>query len=148
MYPSRRVQTTLPAVRPCPAKCLEACFAAGRDQIDKLDADLFIAGEMGIGNTSSASAITAALLQMPAADVVGPGTGVSGDGLERKLAAVSAALSLHRDSMESAEDVLRCVGGLEMAAMVGAYIRSAQWGIPILLDGFISTVAGPGRVAH
>lgn len=123
------------------ADTLQVCLAAGREQVEQLDCSVFVAGEMGIGNTSSASAITAALLALSAETVVGRGTGIDDEGLQRKQLAVATALDLHRPCMVSPEDVLRCVGGLEIAAMTGAYIRCAQRGIPILLDGFISTAA-------
>ena len=123
------------------ANLLQACLLAGRDLVDALDCELFIAGEMGIGNTSAASAITAALLNLEAESVVGRGTGIDDSGLQRKRQAIAVALDLHRSAMKSAEDVLRCVGGFEIAAMTGAYIRCTQRGIPILLDGFISGAA-------
>ncbi len=123
------------------ADTLQLSLEAGRKQVEQLDCSLFIAGEMGIGNTSSASVITAALLALPAEAVVGRGTGIDDEGLRRKRAAVATALDLHKFSMASPEDILRCVGGLEIAAMTGAYLGAAQLGIPILLDGFISTAA-------
>lgn len=120
---------------------LQACLTAGREQVEKLDCQLFIAGEMGIGNTTAAAAIMAASLNLRADQVVGRGTGIDDETLKRKQAAVSKALALHADSLTEPLGILRCVGGLEIAAMAGACIRSAQLGIPILLDGFISTVA-------
>lgn len=117
------------------------CLAAGRDQVDQLDCDLFIAGDMGIGNTSSATAIVAALLDLDAEQVTGRGTGVDDAGLERKRLTIQTALRLHAASLTSPEAVLRCVGGLEIAGICGAYLRCAQRGIPILVDGFITTAA-------
>ncbi|MFT4822527.1 MAG: nicotinate-nucleotide--dimethylbenzimidazole phosphoribosyltransferase [Halioglobus sp.] len=114
---------------------------AGANLVDQLDCDLFIAGEMGIGNTTSASAITAALLNKSAEQVVGRGTGIDDATLLNKRNVIETALSLHSKQLGSALGILRCVGGLEIAGMCGAYIRSAQRGIPILLDGFISTAA-------
>lgn len=113
----------------------------GAELVDQINCDLFIAGEMGIGNTSSASAITAALLEKAPAQVVGRGTGIDDKVLLRKQEVIEQALLLHAKQLESPIGILRCVGGLEIAGMCGAYIRSAQSGIPILLDGFISTVA-------
>lgn len=114
---------------------------AGANLVDQLDCELFIAGEMGIGNTTSASAITAALLGKPAEQVVGRGTGIDDATFLKKRAVIETALFLHSKQLGSAIGILRCVGGLEIAGMCGAYIRSAQRGIPILLDGFISTAA-------
>lgn len=100
---------------------------------------LFIGGEMGIGNTTSASAIIAALVELDPAAAVGPGTGVDGEALRHKISVVSAGLERHpaREPL----DVLRCLGGFEIAALTGAYIAAAQRGIPSLVDGFICTAA-------
>lgn len=106
-------------------------------------ADLIILGEMGIGNTTSAAAIAAALLACRAQDVVGAGTGLDNDGIRRKARVIDAALSMHgldRDAVAAIE-VLRCVGGLEIAALTGAMIAAAQRRIPVLVDGFIVTAA-------
>lgn len=102
-------------------------------------------GEMGIGNTTSASAITAALTGQPAVRVTGVGTGVSGAVFNRKVCVVDGALSLHfpgyADRRVTPYDVLRCVGGLEIAAMCGFILAAAHHRIAIVLDGFISTSA-------
>jgi nicotinate-nucleotide--dimethylbenzimidazole phosphoribosyltransferase len=103
--------------------------------------EVFIAGEMGIGNTTSASAISAWLLDESASGTVGPGTGIDEAGVSLKAKVIDAALALHADEICDAMSLLRCVGGFEIAAMAGAYIRAAQQGIPCLLDGFISTAA-------
>jgi nicotinate-nucleotide--dimethylbenzimidazole phosphoribosyltransferase len=105
------------------------------------DADVFIGGEMGIGNTSAAAALTSALLGLPAATTVGPGTGLDTQGMTAKCAAVDCALRLHTKADPSDFEILRRLGGLEIAALTGAYIASAQRGIPILVDGYICTVA-------
>ncbi|MBX2808581.1 MAG: nicotinate-nucleotide--dimethylbenzimidazole phosphoribosyltransferase [Cellvibrionaceae bacterium] len=116
-------------------------LTAGREQVDAQAPDLFIGGEMGIGNTTAAAAIYAALLDFSAEQVVGPGTGVDAQGLARKQAAVSRALALHSEHLHSPYEVLRCVGGLEIAGLVGSFIACAQRGIPVLVDGFIATAA-------
>ncbi len=103
--------------------------------------ELFIGGEMGIGNTSSAAALTSALLDLPPATTVGRGTGVDDQGLALKRAAVQRGLDLHVSDGMSALDILRCLGGLEIAALTGAYIACAQRAIPMLVDGYICTVA-------
>jgi len=114
---------------------------AGRDHSPE-HADLFIGGEMGIGNTTPAAAIFAALLNIPAAEITGRGTGVDDAGLQRKVNAVNQALSLHRERLnDGCLGVLQSVGGLEIAALAGAYIACAQRGIPSLVDGFIATAA-------
>ncbi|MDH5572863.1 MAG: nicotinate-nucleotide--dimethylbenzimidazole phosphoribosyltransferase [Gammaproteobacteria bacterium] len=103
--------------------------------------DIYIGGEMGIANTTTAAAIAAAILQRPAEDLVGPGTGVNAQGVAHKASVVNKALKLHANKMNSAEDILRCVGWFEIAGLCGAYIAAAQQGLPVLIDGFISSVA-------
>jgi nicotinate-nucleotide--dimethylbenzimidazole phosphoribosyltransferase len=104
-------------------------------------ADLFIGGEMGIGNTSAAAALASALLNLRAETTVGRGTGIDDKGLALKCAVVQRALKLHLTANISAFDILRRLGGLEIAALTGAYIACAQRGIPVLVDGYICTVA-------
>jgi len=112
----------------------------GREAVEP-NTQLFIGGDMGIGNTTAASAIYSVLLEQPPELTVGPGTGVDESGMLRKRQALYKALNLHGDKLEKPIDVLQHVGGLEIAALVGAYIRCAQIGIPILVDGFITTAA-------
>lgn len=123
---------------------LEQSLETGKkivDEVVKAGADLFIGGEMGIGNTTSAAAIACALLDRSAADLVGAGTGVDAAGLRNKIAAVDRALSLHRPSFGDPVSILMCLGGFEIAALAGSYIRSAQQGLPALVDGFICGAA-------
>ncbi|GAA5160239.1 nicotinate-nucleotide--dimethylbenzimidazole phosphoribosyltransferase [Ornithinimicrobium tianjinense] len=103
-------------------------------------ADLVGLGEMGIGNTTTASALTAALLERDPARVTGPGTGVSGDALAAKVAAVDAILRRHEDA-RGTWDVLARMGGLEVAALAGVILGCAERRVPVLLDGFITTAA-------
>lgn len=129
---------------------LKQALAVGCERIDACaenHPDLFIAGEMGIGNTSAASAIAAALLQLPAAQLVGPGTGLDTEQVALKAARIQQALDFHTLRADQPLEILRCVGGFEIAAMTGAYIRAAQQGIPVLIDGFISTAAAMVAVA-
>ena len=120
---------------------LRQVLKAGYDSCPN-HADLFIGGEMGIGNTTAATAIFCALLNTPTGEMTGRGTGVDDEGLERKNHAVNKALSLHREKIASGTlGTLQSVGGLEIAALTGAYIACAQRGIPSLVDGFISTAA-------
>ncbi len=119
---------------------LEAALNAGREQVSN-SANLFIAGEMGIGNTTSAAAIYSAVLDLAADACVGPGTGVDEKGVEHKATVVSQALDLHAQHLSQPIEILRCLGGLEIAAITGAYIAAAQNKIPSLIDGFISTAA-------
>ena len=117
-------------------------LAAGRRAAEH-DADLLILGEMGIGNTTSAAAIAAALLARPPVNLVGAGTGLDADGIKHKARVISDALRLHGLTQPDADplEVLTHVGGLEIAALTGAIIGAAQRGVPVLIDGFIVTVA-------
>ncbi len=122
----------------------KAAIEAGIDVVNAQDADSFdilITGEMGIGNTTPAAAICAAITGRTPADIVGRGTGVDDEGLERKKAAVTQALNLHQPNAEEAIDILSKVGGFEIGGLVGAILATAAQGKPILVDGFISTSA-------
>ncbi|MBU1664984.1 MAG: nicotinate-nucleotide--dimethylbenzimidazole phosphoribosyltransferase, partial [Gammaproteobacteria bacterium] len=176
------------------------CLDLGRSTVKRSithGCDLFIGGEMGIGNTTSAAALACALLGLPGRELAGPGTGLDSEGVSHKAAVIDKALALHGflpsftkaltpltgDATESArgrglplfqrgnegdlatlacaavseippsppltkggtEDrahaALRCLGGFEIAALAGAYIACAQQGLPVLVDGFITTAA-------
>lgn len=119
---------------------LDNAMKAGAEQLTE-NCQLFIGGEMGIGNTTSASALVSALLDLPVAETVGKGTGVSDEGLIRKQKVIEQALKLHNPHCDSPIEILRHLGGFEIAGLVGAYIAAAQRGTPILIDGFISSVA-------
>ncbi|MEN8917171.1 MAG: nicotinate-nucleotide--dimethylbenzimidazole phosphoribosyltransferase, partial [Octadecabacter sp.] len=103
------------------------------------DADLLVTGEMGIGNTTSAAAVSAAVLGGDAADWTGRGTGVDDEGLARKTDVVARGLALH-DTSDPLE-ALRCLGGRELAAMAGAIAAARHHRIPVILDGFICSAA-------
>ena len=103
--------------------------------------DLLALGEMGIGNTTAAAAVAAALLPADPAEVVGRGTGLDDDGLRRKTAAVRRGLEVNRPDAGDPVGVLAAVGGLEIAALAGAMMRAAASRVPILLDGYITGVA-------
>ncbi|WP_313026765.1 nicotinate-nucleotide--dimethylbenzimidazole phosphoribosyltransferase [Pseudomonas lopnurensis] len=123
---------------------LRQALAAGRDSAQRAAAgaaQLFIGGEMGIGNTTSASALAAVLLPRSPSLPVGPGTGLDADGLQHKLRVIQAALALHGSHCREPLEALRRLGGFEVAALVGAYLGCAQAGIPVLVDGFICSVA-------
>ena len=108
--------------------------------------DLLILGEMGIGNTTSAAAIAAAFLKRGAETLTGLGTGLDAAGRTRKADIIDAALARHGLAEASPEQVLCAVGGLEIAAISGAIISAAQRRIPVLIDGFIASVAGLAAV--
>jgi nicotinate-nucleotide--dimethylbenzimidazole phosphoribosyltransferase len=103
--------------------------------------DVLALGEMGIGNTTSAAAICCALYGGSAADWVGRGTGVDDEGLARKTAVVEQAVAAHREAMSDPFEVLRCLGGLEIAAIAGAVIAARLARTPVVLDGYTCTAA-------
>lgn len=111
---------------------------AGWNAVDP-KADLLVTGEMGIGNTTSAAAVAAAVLGGSAAEWTGRGTGVDDDGLARKTDVVARGLALHDTS--DPLDALRCLGGRELAAMAGAIAAARHFRIPVILDGFICCAA-------
>ncbi len=124
---------------------LAFAFDCGRRAVARAAAgepDILILGEMGIGNTTSAAAIAAALLQVKAEIIAGSGTGVDAVGRAHKVRVIDAALALHGLAAgASPERVLCAVGGLEIAAISGAMIAAAQKRVPVLVDGFIVSVA-------
>lgn len=124
------------------AGLLAAAMAAGADQITADDqVQLFIGGEMGIGNTASSAALLCTLLDLPVTTAVGRGSGIDDAGLARKRAAVQRALDLHRPHCNTPLVTLQRLGGLEIAALAAAYVAAAQRGIPSLVDGFICSTA-------
>lgn len=98
-------------------------------------------GEMGIGNTTAASALVAALTGADAAQVVGRGTGVDDAGLARKIEVVRRAVALHEAARGRPLELLACVGGFEIAGLVGVALGAASRRVPVLVDGFISGAA-------
>lgn len=104
-------------------------------------ADLLCIGEMGIGNTTIAAAMFAALFGGPASDWVGRGTGVDDEGLTRKRDAVEAALAFHHGRLSDPLEVLRRIGGRELAAMAGAIIAARHSRVPVIVDGYVATAA-------
>ncbi|RRH75143.1 nicotinate-nucleotide--dimethylbenzimidazole phosphoribosyltransferase [Falsigemmobacter faecalis] len=119
------------------------------------EADLLITGEMGIGNTTPAAAIAAALYGGDPASWIGRGTGLDDAGLARKAAVVAEGLERHQAALSDPQEVLRCLGGRELAAMTGAIARARSLSIPVILDGFICTSSAavlekmvPGALDH
>lgn len=131
---------------------LAHALAAGRRAVEAAgDADLFVFGEMGIGNTTAASALACVLADLPLDELVGAGTGLQGDRIAHKQQVIADALALHRPGIAGSaapgREALRRVGGLEIAAMAGAMIAAAQRGVPVLVDGFIVSAAALAAVA-
>lgn len=117
------------------AECL-AAINAGAAAVSA-SCDLLVPGEMGIGNTTAAAALAAALYGGNAASWVGPGTGVNGDALANKIRVVDAALGFHAAALADPLEALRRVGGRELAALFGAVLMARQKSVPVLLDGFV-----------
>lgn len=103
--------------------------------------DLLCIGEMGIGNTTIAAAIAHGLFGGEAEDWVGPGTGVDTEGLRRKADAVRRAVALHKAHLGDPLEVLRRLGGRELAAMAGAVLAARLQRIPVVIDGYVATAA-------
>jgi nicotinate-nucleotide--dimethylbenzimidazole phosphoribosyltransferase len=120
------------------ADCL-AALNAGAGAIG--DADLLVLGEMGIGNSTAAAALAAASFGGGGREWVGPGTGVDTAGVTRKAEAVDAALTFHARHLATPFEILRRVGGREIAAIAGAIVAARHARVPVLLDGFIATSA-------
>lgn len=98
-------------------------------------------GEMGIGNTTTSAAIAAVLLDEDAADVAGRGAGLSDEGLLRKITAIRKAIMVNAPTKDDAMDILSKLGGYDIAAMTGIFLGGAQERLPVIIDGFISSVA-------
>jgi len=123
---------------------LAAALDAGRRSVDRAvagEAQLYVGGEIGIGNTTAAAALACALLPADPGALAGPGTGLDAEGVARKAAVIRRALEHHGGELASAREALRRLGGFEIAALAGAYVRCAQVGLPAMIDGFISTAA-------
>lgn len=129
--------TTAPAMEE--AECL-AALSAGAAVVDPA-LQLLVAGEMGIGNSTAAAALCARSFGGSAAQWAGPGTGVDGDGVARKIAVVERALVFHAHAPLTPFETLRRLGGREIAAIAGAVVRARQLRVPVVLDGFISCAA-------
>ena len=117
---------------------------AGRDSIQRAyeqGSELFVGGEMGIGNTASASAVASALLECPASHLTGPGTGLDAAGVSHKARVIDRALEFHEGHLDDPLQTLFRLGGFEIAALAGAYVACAQQGVVALVDGFICSVA-------
>lgn len=123
---------------------LHHALKAGKNAISRAlanQADCFIGGEMGIGNTTSASALACVWLKQTAGQMTGAGTGLDTQGILHKTHIIERALKVHQADSLSNLDILKTFGGCEIVALTGAYIAAAQAGLPIIVDGFISSVA-------
>lgn len=121
---------------------LQQALTAGHQAIDRAQSDdikIVAIGEMGIGNTTSAAAIVTALCNAPVSQTVGRGTGLDDAGVQHKQKIVEQSLRIHND--RSSGKVLQNMGGFEIAAMCGAMLKSCEYPITIVVDGYIATAA-------
>ena len=144
---NRRVRNAAADITQGPAMSRQECETAILTGISLVQEQaergvgIIATGEMGIGNTTTSSAVACALLNQPVQRMTGRGAGLSDAGLERKIAAIETALSRSRPDPADPIDVLAKVGGLDIAALCGVFLGGALCRVPILIDGFISAVA-------
>ena len=119
---------------------IEAGIAVAEELKEK-GYQLLATGEMGIGNTTTSSAVASVLLGKPVEDMTGRGAGLSSEGLNRKIKAIKKAIALNNPDRSDVIDVLAKVGGLDIAGMAGVFLGGAALGMPVVMDGFISCVA-------
>ena len=143
--------TQAPAMTPTEFR---AALAAGFEAVVP-GTDLLCLGEMGIGNTTAAAAMAAALFGGEGRDWAGRGTGLDAVGVAHKAAVVDRALALHAEATRDPWEVARCLGGRETAAILGAVLAARRHSIPVLLDGFVCSAAAavamkllPGGLDH
>jgi nicotinate-nucleotide--dimethylbenzimidazole phosphoribosyltransferase len=127
---------------------LNSALLIGREVVieaKKTGVGFFIGGEMGIANTTAATAIACAILDQNPVNLTGPGTGLNEQGIRHKVTVIEQALLRHAKQINNqsnrALEILRYFGGFEIAALCGAYIACGQAGLPVLVDGFITSVA-------
>ena len=121
-------------------RAIENGVRLAKERKEKGD-QILVTGEMGIGNTSTSAAIASVLLDLPVETVTGRGAGLSDEGLLRKRAAIRKAIEVNSPDPNDAFDVLRKLGGFDIAGLCGLYIGAAAEKLPILIDGLISSVA-------
>lgn len=121
-------------------QAIEVGIQVARELADK-GYGLLATGEMGIGNTTTSSAVASVLLQAPVEEMTGRGAGLSSEGLRKKIQAIKQGIEINQPNPQDPIDVLAKVGGLDIGGLVGLYLGGALMHIPVLMDGFISCVA-------
>ena len=121
-------------------QAIETGFRLAEAQI-KTGADILLLGEMGIGNTTTSAAVASVLLHQSPEILTGRGAGLSNDGLQRKIHAIDRAIQVNQPNPEDPIDVLRKIGGLDLAALCGVCLGGARYQVPVLLDGVITNTA-------
>ena len=124
-------------------ECVQAILAGAGlvRELAEQGVSIIATGEMGIGNTTTSSAVASVLLAQPVEEMTGRGSGLSDQGLMRKVRAIHAAIAVNAPDEADVLDVLSKVGGLDIAAMCGAFLGGAAYRVPVVIDGFISSVA-------
>lgn len=123
---------------------MHSALTTGRSAVKRAlnhKTQLFIAGEMGIANTTSASAMAVAITGFSVEQLTGAGTGLANAAIQHKAKVIEESIDLHQNFLETPLNVLQYLGGFEITALVGAYIYAAQYKLPVLIDGFITSVA-------
>lgn len=131
------------------AEQLARALQAGRDSVAaavETGAELWVGGEMGIANTTAATALACALIDASPNELAGAGTGLDAAGIRHKADTIAQAVAYHRAFLHDPLEALRRLGGFEIAALTGAYIAAAQHGVAALVDGFIASVAALAAV--
>lgn len=121
-------------------RAIRVGYEAAKDAAQE-DVQILGIGEMGIGNTTTSSAILSCLLQLPASATTGRGGGVNDAGFTRKQEIIDSAIAAHKPDRSDMVDVLAKLGGFDIAAMCGAYLGAASMRLPVVIDGYISAVA-------
>ena len=121
-------------------KGLEAGIAMVKELKDQ-GYKLIATGEMGIGNTTTSSAVASVLLDQPVETMTGRGAGLTSAGLERKISAIKRAIEINQPDPSDAVDVLAKIGGLDIAGMAGTFLGGAVYHVPVVMDGFIACVS-------
>ena len=122
----------------------EQCLQTGIDLVRESaarGAQIICTGEMGIGNTTTSSAVAAVLLGLPVEEVTGRGAGLSDEGLARKINAIKKGIEVNEPNPDDALDVLAKLGGFDIAGMAGIFLGGALYKVPIVIDGFISALS-------
>ncbi len=122
----------------------EKAIQTGIDVVKELKSEgyrIIGTGEMGIGNTTTSSAVASVLLNLPVGEVTGKGAGLSGEGLDRKIRVIEEAVRINRPDPNDPAEVLAKLGGYDIAGITGLYLGGLKYGIPIVIDGVISSVA-------
>lgn len=138
--------TIAPAMSRAQAEAAILTGAAFAKELQESGCGLLAAGEMGIGNTTTSSAVVSVLLDVEPKRVTGRGAGLTTEGLLRKISAIERGISYNQPQKSDPIDVIAKVGGLDIAAMTGFYLGCARCRVPVILDGFISCAAALAAV--